>query len=81
MIFAAVFAWSAINPKDYFTWTLEVAPEVVALALLAGTYARFQFTPLLYALILIHCVILMIGGALHIRGGATVRRTVWHGKK
>jgi putative membrane protein len=61
-IFAATLIWSGINPKDYFTWALEVVPAVIALALLASTYHRFRFTPLVYVLILIHCLILMIGG-------------------
>ncbi len=61
-IFSIVFIWSAINPKDYFTWVLEVAPAVIALVLLAVTYKKFQFTKLVYGLILIHCCILMIGG-------------------
>jgi putative membrane protein len=30
--------------------------------LLAGTYRSFRFTPLLYFLILVHCLILMVGG-------------------
>lgn len=54
--------WSGINPKDPFTWILEVAPAVIAAVLLAATIKRFPFTPLTYTLILIHCVILMIGG-------------------
>lgn len=61
-IFAIVFIWSAINPKDYFTWTLEVFPAVLGLGLLTITYKRFQFTALTYILITIHCCILMVGG-------------------
>ena len=29
VVFIAVFLWSAIAPKDYFTWVLEVAPAVI----------------------------------------------------
>jgi putative membrane protein len=58
----AVFAWSALNPKDLFTWFLEVIPAIIALIVLAITYNKFRFTPLVYSLILIHCIILMIGG-------------------
>jgi len=57
-----VFAWSTVNPKDYFTWFLETLPAVIALALLAITWKRFRFTSLAYALILVHCIILMVGG-------------------
>ena len=61
-IYFAVFIWSAINPKDYFTWFLEVTPAMIALLILVFTYNKFRFTPLVYALILIHCIILMVGG-------------------
>jgi len=61
-VFTVVLVWSGINPKDLFTWVLEVAPAVIALVLLAATYHRFRFTPLVYLLILIHCIILMVGG-------------------
>ena len=58
----AVFIWSAIEPKDRLTWVLEVAPAVFGAILLLVTYNRFRLTPMLYALILVHCVILMVGG-------------------
>lgn len=62
IVFAAVFIWSAINPRDYLTWVLEVAPAVLGLLVLAFTARTFPLTPLLYLLILIHCVVLMVGG-------------------
>ena len=62
IIFFTVFIWSGINPKDYFTWVLEVAPALIALAVMAFTYKSFPLTPMLYTLILIHSVILMVGG-------------------
>jgi putative membrane protein len=61
-IFLTVFIWSAIDPKDYLTWVLEVAPAVIGAALLVATYSSFRLTPLLYVLILMHCIVLMIGG-------------------
>lgn len=57
-----VLLWSVIRPKDLFTWALEVAPALIALIALAVTRRRFPLTPLAYGLILIHCVILMVGG-------------------
>lgn len=53
---------SAINPHDYFTWSLEVFPAVLGFIVLALTYKRFRFSNLTYALILLHCYILFIGG-------------------
>lgn len=61
-IFLLTLTWSAINPRDYATWVLEVAPAVAGLIVLAVTRRRFPLTPLLYTLILFHCVVLMIGG-------------------
>jgi len=61
-VFAIVLVWSGIEPKDTVTWMLEVAPAVVGAAILLATRKRFPLTRLTYALILIHCVILMVGG-------------------
>ena len=57
-----VMLWSAIKPHDYFTWLLEVFPVMIALPLLVCTYNKFPLSNLLYGLILLHAVILMIGG-------------------
>jgi len=61
-IFMAVLIWSAIAPFDYFIWLLEVFPALLGLLLLIATYHRFRFTTFTYTAILIHCIILMIGG-------------------
>ena len=61
-VFMAVFVWSAIFPKDYPTWVLEVSPAVIGFVVLAVTRRSFPLTPLLYVLILIHCIVLMVGG-------------------
>lgn len=62
LIFLIVFAWSAIGPKSYFTWFLEVTPAVAALIILACSHKSFPLTPLAYWLILVHAIILMVGG-------------------
>jgi putative membrane protein len=61
-IFLAVLAWSAVNPHDRATWWLEVLPAIIGLVLMAATRSHFPLTPLLYLLILVHSVILMVGG-------------------
>ena len=61
-IFFVTLIWSGINPKDHFTWFLEVAPAIVGIAILGATFKKFRLTNLTYALILVHCIILMIGG-------------------
>jgi len=60
--FTIIFAWSAIEPKDQFTWFLEVFPVIIASILMIYTYNSFRLTRLLYTLILIHMIILMVGG-------------------
>jgi putative membrane protein len=62
LIFAGTLIWSGIAPKDYFTWALEVAPAVIGLVVLGFTYNSFRLTSLLYVLILVHCMVLMVGG-------------------
>ena len=59
---AAVFAWSAVRPHDYFTWFLETVPGMIAIVILASAYPRFRFTPLVYTLIIAHIAVLCIGG-------------------
>jgi putative membrane protein len=61
-LFFGVLIWSGINPKDQFTWLLEVIPAMIGLALIASTHKYFKLTSLLYFFILVHCIVLMIGG-------------------
>ena len=61
-IFFLVLLWSAIKPHDYFTWVLEILPALLGLGILIGTFKVFKLTPLTYWLILIHAIILMVGG-------------------
>jgi putative membrane protein len=61
-VFLGVLVWSGIRPKDYLTWMLEVSPAVIGLGVLAATRRQFPLTPLTYQLILVHSVILMVGG-------------------
>lgn len=61
-LFWLVLIWSGWQPFDRATWLLEVFPALAAWAVLLTTRQRFPLTPLLYALILMHCIILMIGG-------------------
>jgi putative membrane protein len=62
-IVVALLAWSGLAPYDRATWWMEVAPALVALPLLAATYRSYRLTDLLYALIALHCLILIVGGA------------------
>ena len=61
-VFLLVLAWSAMEPADRVTWWMEVIPALVGFAILIMTRQRFPLTELVYFLILIHAVILMVGG-------------------
>ena len=61
-IWLVVLGWSAVRPHDYFTWFLEVVPALVGVAVLVATAGRFRFTPLTYSVILLHCLVLFVGG-------------------
>jgi putative membrane protein len=60
--FFVVLTWSGIGPKDQFTWFLEVLPALIGLVLMAISFKRFPLTRLLYNFILLHCIVLMVGG-------------------
>jgi len=62
LVFFIVLIWSGYQPRDMFTWALEVAPAVIVLVILVATHSRFPLTSLAYVLILVHCIILMVGG-------------------
>ena len=61
-LFTGVLLWSGFEPKETVTWLLEVSPAVIAAIVLFATRQRFPLTRLAYVLILVHCVILMVGG-------------------
>lgn len=61
-VFLAVLVWSGIGPHDYLTWFLEVAPAIIGGVVLWMTRDSFRLTALAYVLILVHCIILMVGG-------------------
>ena len=55
-------AISGISPYDRLTWWLEVAPILVAIAILVPTADSYRLTPLLYWLMAIHALLIMVGG-------------------
>jgi putative membrane protein len=61
-VFLAVLTWSAIQPADRLTWWMEVIPALLGFVILWATRNRFPLTQLVYVLILIHAIILMVGG-------------------
>ncbi|GAA0077658.1 DUF2238 domain-containing protein [Clostridium sp. CTA-5] len=57
-----ILIWSAINPKDLFTWFLEVFPALIGISLLTYLYPKYRLSNLAYILIWVHAIILIIGG-------------------
>jgi len=62
VVFLSVLIWSAVEPADRLTWWMEVIPALVGFLILITTRQRFPLTELVYFLILIHAIILMVGG-------------------
>ncbi|SNR77627.1 DUF2238 domain-containing protein [Flavobacterium sp. ov086] len=61
-IFLLSLLLSIINPKEGFTCFLEIIPAIIGFLVLAFTFKKFRFTNFTYTLILLHCIILFIGG-------------------
>ncbi len=61
-VFVGTLLWAIINPKESFTCFLEIIPAIIGVLILIFTFRKFRFTNFTYFLILIHCIILFIGG-------------------
>ncbi|TRX40909.1 DUF2238 domain-containing protein [Flavobacterium restrictum] len=61
-VFFTTLLWSVINPAEGFTCFLEIIPALIGFVILALTFKKFRFTNFTYTLILLHCIILFIGG-------------------
>ncbi len=58
----AALVVSGISPLDRLTWVLEVFPAVAGALIFIFLYRRFRFTPLVYRLVLLHALVLILGG-------------------
>ena len=63
VLWAAALLASGIAPYDRLTWFMEVLPVLMAAPVLMATRQRLPLTPLAYALIALHGLILIYGGA------------------
>lgn len=59
---AACIPTFLFTPEGRLNWCLEVGPGLIGCAVLAATYRRFPLTPMIYVLVLAHCLILVYGG-------------------
>jgi len=62
LVAGLVLVWSGIAPLERGTWWMEVAPVLIGVPILLFTFRTFALSPLLYRLLLLHAVILMVGG-------------------
>lgn len=62
VVFFGAFLLAIIQPKEGFTCFLEIIPALVGVVVLALTFKKFRFTNFTYFLILLHCIILFVGG-------------------
>ena len=51
-----VLVWSGIEPRDRFTWLLEVAPVLIGVPVLVALRRRLRLTRLVYTLLWIHAM-------------------------
>lgn len=63
IVWALALVASGWRPYDRATWWMEVAPVLVALPLLWLTNRRYPLTTLALVLIMVHGLVLMLGGA------------------
>src|SRR6266568_4352539 len=61
-LLAVALVLSGRQPRDRFTWFLEVVPVLIGVPILIATYRRFRLTPLAYRLLFLHALILIVGG-------------------
>ena len=59
----AALVVSGLSPHERLTWLMEVAPVLIAAPVLAWTHRTFPLTTLLYAVITVHALVLILGGA------------------
>ena len=61
VLFGVLLVWSAINPKEYLLWVLEVAPAIVGIGICIFLYFRQAFTTTTYIWCFIAAGLMAIG--------------------
>ena len=60
-LYVILLIWSAIGPKDYLLWTLEVAPALIGVGLLMVFYRKQAFTSTTYFWCFVAACLMAIG--------------------
>ncbi len=61
LLFLPVFAWSAISPKDIITWSAEVFPLLVGIAIMIKNHKNFPLTTFSYIIIFFGSLLVLVG--------------------
>ena len=61
VLFAILLVWSAIGPKDYRLWILEIAPAIIGVGLCVIFYFRQPFTSMTYFWCFVAACIMAVG--------------------
>lgn len=62
LLLALFLIYTGVSATEKVTWIMEVTPVIIIVPLLLLTAKRYPLSPLLYALIFFHAIILMVGG-------------------
>lgn len=62
LLLGLFLVYTGVSAVEKTTWLMEVTPVIIIVPLLLFTAQRYPLTPLLYALIFFHAMILMVGG-------------------
>ncbi len=57
-----ILIWSGVNPKDQFTWLLEVFPSFIGLPILFHLNKKYGVNTTLFSIFCLHSMILSLGG-------------------
>lgn len=60
--FIVLLFLSGLSPHDQLTWWLEVAPAIIIAIGLVLTRNKFRFSNFVYAVLLVHALVLITGG-------------------
>ena len=61
VLFVILLVWSAIGPKDYRLWILEIAPAIIGVGLCVIFYFRQPFTSMTYFWCFVAACIMAVG--------------------
>lgn len=61
LAFLIVFIWSVIQPYDLLFWFMQALAAMLMVSVLVLTYRKFTFSTFVYAMVLFHVTVLLVG--------------------